>query len=109
MNLPWTITMGFLNALFVVGVWNAFLPGQIMGPIGDWMAGNSKSMPPLKGHFPDWINKPLFMCPPCMSSIHGVTWWIVFQMGPWYFIPVYVVCLSGLLKCVSILILDKDK
>lgn len=104
-----TVLMGMLNALFIIGVWNSMLPGQILGPLGDWMAGNSKTTPLLEGHVPDWINKPLFLCPMCQASLHGVTWWIVFQMGPWFFIPVYVVCLSGIMKLIVIHSLNHDK
>lgn len=108
MSLPFVIVMGVLNALFIIGWWNAFLPGQILGDVGDFLAGNAKENPPIEAHAPDWITKPLFMCPRCMASIHGILWWFCFSIGPWYILPFYVVCLSGLMNCVTITILNHD-
>lgn len=108
MSLPYVIVLGFLNALWIVGVFYAFTPGQILGEVGDFLGGNYKVSPPLESHAPDWFTKPLFMCPRCMASVHGALWWICFSMGPWYILPFYVVCLSGLMNCVTITILNHD-
>ena len=102
------ITHGFLNALWIIGIWNAALPGQILDPIATWMAGDSKSVPPIEGNLPDWINKPLFLCPMCQASVHGLLWWLMFKPVPLMLLPVYIVCLSGFMKGVVILVLDKD-
>lgn len=102
------IVHGVLNALEVIGVWNAFLPGQIMGWLGDKMAGNTKVMPPIDRTVPDWITKPLFECPMCCASVHGIAWWAIFHHIPLVLLPVYIVCLSGTLKLIAILVLDKD-
>lgn len=102
------ILHGFLNALWIIGVWNACLPGQVLDPIATWMAGNSKEVPAIEGHLPDWINKPLFLCPMCMASFHGTLWWLMFHQVPFLILTVYIVCLSGLMKAVAILILNKD-
>lgn len=106
----WTevILHGLANALWIIGVWNAALPGQVLDPIATWFAGDSKAMPAIEGHVPDWINKPLFLCPMCMASVHGALWWMVFHPTPLILLPVYVVCLSGLLKVVTILVLNRD-
>lgn len=97
-----------LNILWIVGCWNAALPGQILDPIATWMYGDGRAVPPIKGNAPDWISKPLFLCPMCMASVHGTLWWFVFNMGSVWFWPVYVVCLSGVMKLITILILNKD-
>lgn len=102
------ILHGLANALWVVGFWAAALPGQILDPIATWLAGDSKAIPAIDGHAPQWITKPLFECPQCMCSLHGILWWSIFQPFPLILLPVYVVCLSGLLKVVTILVLNKD-
>lgn len=108
-TVAWYILMGLLNALWIVGVWNACLPGQILDPIAAWMAGDSRAMPPIEANLPSWVTKPLFECPMCAASIHGIAWWLLFCEGPLFLMPVYVVTLSGFMKLVSILVLDKDQ
>lgn len=109
MNFYWEIILhGMFNALWIVAVWNLFLPGQLLGPIGDFLAGNSKVVPVIEPHAPDYVTKPLFECPRCQASLHGVLWWVMFQHVPWYLLPVYVVCLSGLMTIVTITVLSKD-
>jgi hypothetical protein len=105
---PQVILHGFLNALWILGIWNAALPGQVLDPIATWMAGDSKAVPPIEGHAPDWINKPLFLCPMCMASVHGTLWWLIFRPVSFWALTVYIVCLSGFLKAIAILVLDKD-
>jgi hypothetical protein len=43
----------------------------------------------------DWICKPLFDCPPCMSSIHGVIFGIIFYGVSIKVIP-FIICLCGI-------------
>jgi hypothetical protein len=107
--MDWILLMGAINALWIVGVWNAALPGQVLDPIATWMAGNSKVTPPIEGHLPDWINKPTILCPMCMASFHGILWWCLFIRESWHLLPFYVVCLSGLMKVLTILVLNKDE
>jgi len=72
------------NSLFIWGVYYAFLPGMIFGNIGDWMEYN----------LPDWVNKPVFTCTLCMSSVWGWGYWTLGY--EWYYYPMYVVILCGL-------------
>jgi hypothetical protein len=46
-------------------------------------------------YLPEWIHKPLFTCPPCMASIHGV----LFALPAYHLslaIPIHLVCLCAL-------------
>lgn len=45
---------------------------------------------------PIWVAKPLFVCPPCMSSIHGFLISAIYF--DWHIYPMmaYMVCLCGL-------------
>lgn len=104
--MEYLLLIGFFNTLWIVGVKNAFDHGQAFGALGDWMAGSKARH--QKAHLPEVVTKPLIVCPPCMASFHGVLFWLIFQPVPWYFLPLYVVCLSGLMKITSILILNKD-
>lgn len=49
----------------------------------------------LEFHLPEWIVKPMFTCPPCMASIHG----LLFAL-PYYhlsvIVPIHLVCLCAL-------------
>ena len=51
---------------------------------------------------PMWIQKPLFRCPVCMASIHGIIPYtlLIFEMGlpEWYMmlLPFYTLALAGM-------------
>lgn len=49
----------------------------------------------LERNIGTWACKPLFLCPPCMSSIHGIFWGIVLY-GVSFKVIVFVICLVGL-------------
>jgi len=101
MDLTHPIVFGILNALWILGVFTAAEPGQILGPIATWMAGDSEAVPFKPRRFPEWITKPLFDCVYCMASLHGIAWWLIFQPFPLQLLPFYVVCLCGLLKLIA--------
>lgn len=43
------------------------------------------------------ILKPMFLCPPCMSSLHGLVLFLVlFQGWPLYHVIAYIIVLAGL-------------
>lgn len=44
---------------------------------------------------PDWITKPLWGCPACMSSVHGSILFLIFLKVHLIWWPVYCVCLCG--------------
>lgn len=108
MDYEYLFLIGAFNMLWITGVWNAALPGQILDPIVTWMAGDGHAIPPIKGWAPDWINKPLWTCPMCMASFHGVLFWLFFQPVTLLLLPIYVVCLSAAMKILVILVLNKD-
>jgi hypothetical protein len=107
--MGWIILIGLLNVTWIIGVWSSCLPGQILDPIATWMAGDSHAVPPIEGHIPDWINKPLLTCPRCMASFHGVLWWCLFVREDWLLLPFYCVSLSGVMTAVTILVLNQDQ
>lgn len=81
--------------LMVMGVTLAFNWGlsycfhsdEVFGLAGDWM----------RKHWPEWVNKPLFDCPYCMSSIYGSLSFVVFLWGyPWFLWVIFCFCLTGL-------------
>lgn len=84
---------------FITGVWNTLLPGEIFGKIGDWMHKN----------LPEWMNKPLGLCPICMPSIWGSAMYFTYVGMGWKLWPLYVVALSGVMKIVTILVLNHDE
>lgn len=99
MDLTHPIIFGCLNALWILGVFTAAEPGQILGSIAEWMAGNSEKGKPRM--VPEWITKPLFDCVYCMASLHGIAWWLVFRPFQLVLLPFYIVCLCGLLKLIA--------
>lgn len=55
--------MGLIHATFLIwGIKCLFAPGYLL-------FFNRES-------WPDWVKKPLFNCPPCMSSVWGTVWFI---------------------------------
>lgn len=79
----------FVNLFINVGIWTAFRPQMILGPIGDWLFMKA----------PAFIHKPLFSCPQCMSSVWGTAFFFAFglndRLPSWAFIP-HVLALCGL-------------
>lgn len=63
-----------------------FNEGMILGKPGEWM----------KLRLPEWLHKPLFSCPACMSSIYGTIGYFVGVRGDVFLWPVYCICLCGL-------------
>lgn len=55
------------TALWIWGVHCLFQPDHLLEKWGDWIDDNT----------PDWIYKPTVGCPACMSSVHGILWFIV--------------------------------
>jgi len=79
------ILMLLLGAAWIWGVKCLFTEMFILGPVANR----------LRSKLPGFITKPLFDCPPCMSSIHGtlVYWYMGGDSIPgWIF---YCVALCG--------------
>lgn len=74
-----------IGSLWCYGVYALFDYDHLFGPLGDWIESKLGE---------NWI-RPLFACPPCMSSVHGITiGFIVFGIS-WIIFP-YIICLCGL-------------
>lgn len=78
-----------LAALIIVGCWNLFGPGELLGFAGKWM---EKKMP-------RW-GKPLGLCPACMASVYGTAVWFL-TGGDWIWLFPFMLALSGLLVMVG--------
>lgn len=85
----------------------ALIFGFVLLFSGAWCLGvNTVLSPPylledvgqkLDETFPSWVNKPLWRCPPCMASVHGITIYTFIlapQFGFLLLVP-FVVCLAG--------------
>lgn len=79
-----------LSALVIIGIWTACGKGMILDPLATW----------LEERLPEWACKPLFACPPCMSSVHGAWIWAA-TGGSWTWFPMYVLSLCGLMKLLA--------
>lgn len=88
MDGPFYLRM-LLAALVIVGVWNLFGKGELLGFAGNW----------LEKHAPYW-GKPLGLCPPCMASVYGAAVWFV-TGGEWTGVFIFILALSGALVIVS--------
>lgn len=78
-----------LAGLVIIGIWNAFAKGEVLGFFGDW----------LEKHAPKW-GKPLGLCPPCSASVWGSTVWFI-TGGEWQGVFIFVLALSGAMVLVS--------
>ncbi len=72
---------------FIWGLEYCFNDGEIFGKPGNWM----------RKHWPEWINKPLFQCKYCMSSVWGTTIFVAFLWGwSWPLWILFCFCCCGL-------------
>lgn len=80
-----------IAAPVIVGVWTLFGKGMILGWLGDigdrWL--------------PLFIQKPLYGCLPCMSSVWGTALWFALgnRVEPTW--PLFCLALCGILKIVA--------
>jgi hypothetical protein len=75
-----------------------FQEGYFLEKIGNFFRSEDDSSPPeLIGN---WFTKPLFDCPPCMASVHGLIISSVYYsfQYEWMIFKIigYIVCLCGL-------------
>ncbi len=87
-----------LSALWCFGVRALFMKGKLLEKAGIWMDSN----------LPLWVNQPLWRCPPCMSSFHGILIYSTFLMGiygPIWLFP-FIVMLCGLNYITSYILIE---
>lgn len=80
------ILLLLFGAFWTWGVSCLFQEGYILEKPGNYLWGN----------WPKWICKPLFACPPCMSSVHGSVIAICYFDWHLYYILPYMICLCGI-------------
>lgn len=95
MTLDFWLRMA-LGVPIILGAWNAFAPGMILGGLGDW----------LEKRFPEYLLKPLFLCVLCMPSVWGSAIWFL-TGGDIFYWPFYVIALSGLMKMMPMSLIEK--
>lgn len=81
------VTIIIVISLFSYGWCAMFWDGQIFDKVGDW----------LEDRLPEYITKPLFLCPICCSFWTGtaIYWWI-FEGSDWRVWLLVCVCSIGL-------------
>lgn len=78
------ILLLILTSLWIFGFRALFQEGMILEKVGDKLWGDDGGFikgvnyKKIKGILPEWLCKPLFQCPPCMSSIHGTYSYFMF-------------------------------
>jgi hypothetical protein len=77
----------FIGVCWNLGFNYTFQPGEIFAKPGKWMDEN----------LPEWMQKPLYSCPFCMSSAHGtiIFWLFMYGQFEWYYWILYCFCLPG--------------
>lgn len=78
-----------ISSAWIFGVKCLFSPGFLFEPL---------DLACDEGKVPHWLLKPLWRCPPCMSSVHGSVIYFFFlygDFGPILWLP-FIVCLAGL-------------
>ena len=79
----------FVNLFINLGIYTLMRPGMLLGPIGDYLYMKA----------PEHVHKPLFSCPPCMSSVWGTTFFFLSDLHnlvPYWLFPVHCLILCGL-------------
>jgi hypothetical protein len=81
------------GAAWTWGFFCIFRDGYFLAPIGNLLRKTLPTSP--ETYAATWYTKPLFDCPPCMSSLYGLS----ISAGYFHFhileMIVYVVCLCG--------------
>lgn len=79
------ILLLIMGVFWTWGVHCLFAPKYILYKIGEviWES------------VPKWLTKPLFVCPPCMASVHGFLIATAYYDFHLMIIIVYMVCLCG--------------
>jgi len=86
------------NTLFIIGVWQATKPGNILGFINYYDISED-------------LAKPLFKCPKCMASIHSILPFWIFAPFGWSSLLIYffyIFALAGAVSAITNLI-DFDR
>lgn len=73
------------GSLWIFGVYALFDNDHLLGKLGDWIELKTST---------NFI-RPLFCCPPCMASAHGLLIGLLLFGASLTIIP-YVICLCGL-------------
>ena len=75
----------------IIGVWTLFGKGMLLGWLGDiW-----------DRRLPEVLQKPLYSCPPCMSSVWGSAVWFLLGGGFEVMWTVFCLALCGILKLIA--------
>lgn len=77
-------------SLLIFGIWALFETGMILGWLGD----------ALWKRWPEAFSKPIFACPPCMSSVWGTGVWFL-TGGDVFWWPYFCIALCGLNRILS--------
>lgn len=79
------IEMLILGSTWCFGIYALFDNDHLLGPAGDWIEAKTSTT----------FIRPLFGCPPCMSSVHGTIIGLIVFGLTLTVIP-FVICLCGL-------------
>lgn len=72
-------------SLWIWGVYAVFDSKHLLGRIASWIEAKTSTT----------FCRPLFLCPVCMSSAHGITWGLILFGLSFQIIP-FIICLAGL-------------
>lgn len=78
------INLIFVGSLWCYGVYAVFDNDHLLGPLGNWIEKKTSTA----------FIRPLFGCPPCQASIHGLAIGLIFFGLSFTLIP-YIICLCG--------------
>lgn len=85
-----------INALIILGVWEATAPTQVLGPIAQ----------KIEAEIGTTATKPLFNCPVCMASFWGLSFYFLGNR----FKPLWhVLSLCGLMKLIMRVVFEPKK
>lgn len=72
-------------SLWIWGVYAVFDSKHLLGKIAAWIEVNTSTT----------FCRPLFLCPTCMSSVHGILWGVLCYDFTYTVFP-FIICLCGL-------------
>lgn len=97
-NILLFATLAILTAVYQIGFSALFDEHMLFERIGKFLTPIEDGLHRKKG-LPMWINKPIWYCPPCMSSIHGTAIYLLLGTAlglPWEFVIPFDVLVVGI-------------
>ena len=85
-----------INSLLIYGIHASTRTGQLLNFLTKFVVIGKGFPTPKQAHRQRMLEKVTYDCPPCMASLYGTAYFLLLVDMPFYYLPVWVLSLSGL-------------